>query len=78
MPGGGVEAGENHRVAAVREAKETGCRVFIVGNGDCFARTEEWRNDLHQMSYGYAAVMVEDTWNVALTEEEVAEGLQHE
>lgn len=79
FPGGGVEAGEDHRVAAVREAEEeTGCKVTIVGNGDCFATTEEWRNDLHQMSYGYAAAMVEDTGIVALTEDEVADGLQHE
>ena len=79
MPGGGVEVGEDHRIAAVREAEEeTGCRVSIVGNGDCFATTEEWRNDLHQISYDYTAAMVEDTENVALTEEEVAEGLQHE
>lgn len=79
LPGGGVEAGEDHRVTAVREAEEeTGCRVIIVGNGDCFATTEEWRNDLHQMSYGYAAAMVKDTGIVALTEDEVADGLQPE
>ena len=78
LPGGGVEAGEDHRVAAVREAEEeTGCRVSILGNGDCFATTEEWRNDLHQMSYGYSTIIVEDTRIVALIEDKVVNGLQY-
>ena len=79
LPGGGVELDEDHGVAALREAQEeTGCKVNIVKNGDPFAITEEWRNNLHQISYGYAADLEKDTGMVALTEDEVADGLQHE
>ena len=85
--GGGIEADEDHSVAAFREAEEeTGCKIKILGleHGkenelECFfATTEEWRDDLHQISYAYAAVVVEDKGQVALTEEEKADGLQHE
>ena len=87
LPGGGIEADEDHSVAAMREAEEeTGCKIKILGleqgkeneHENCLATTEEWRNDLHQISYAYAAVVVEDKGQVALTEEEKADGLQHE
>lgn len=77
LPGGGVEEGEDHRIAAEREAmEETGCKVTL--DTDCFAVTEEWRNDLHQISYCYAARLVEDTGAIELTEDELVDGLQHE
>jgi hypothetical protein len=44
----------------------------------CVATTEEWRFDLHQISYCYEAKVLEDTGNVELTEEEAEEGLKHE
>ena len=40
--------------------------------------TEEWRDDLHQMSYAYAAIAMEDIGEVELPDEEKDEGLQHE
>ena len=87
LPGGEVEADEDHSFAAMREAEEEiGCKIKILGldqgkgieHENCLATTEEWRNDLHQISYAYTAVVVEDKGQVALTEEENADGLQHE
>ena len=77
LPGGGVEKGEDHRIAGEREAKEeTGCKVIL--DRDCFAVTEEWRSDLHQISYCYATKLVEDTGAIELTDDELVDGLQHE
>jgi 8-oxo-dGTP diphosphatase len=77
LPGGGIKADEDHRFAGEREAmEETGCKVAI--DGDCMAMTEEWRNDLHQISYCYRAHLVEDTGIPELTEDEVVDGLKHE
>ena len=77
LPGGGVEKGEDHRIAGEREVKEeTGCKVIL--DRYCFAITEEWRDNLHQISYCYAAHLVEDTGAVELTDDELIDGLQHE
>jgi len=92
LPGGGIEADEDHALAAEREAlEETGCVVKI--DGGCFATSgmfyfqvldnlcadaaviEEWRNDLHQISYCYMAKMIKDTGAPDLTELEKSEGL---
>lgn len=77
LPGGGVEAGEDHQRAGEREvAEETGCRVAM--QGACVATAEEYRHDLHQISYCYLARLLDRTGKPALTEEEVADGLSHE
>jgi 8-oxo-dGTP pyrophosphatase MutT (NUDIX family) len=77
LPGGGIEGSEGHIPAAEREAlEETGCKVSV--DKKCVATTEEWRFDLHQISYCYEARVVEDTGKLELTEEEVEEGLKHE
>jgi len=77
LPGGGIEAKEDHCIAARRESlEETGCEVKI--EGDYIAVVEEWRNDLHQLSYCYVATLVDDTGAPELTEEEMSDGLQHE
>lgn len=77
LPGGGIEGNEEHRQAAEREAlEETGCRVEV--HGECVGICEEWRNDLHQLSYCYTATMVEDTGKPELTEVEASEGLKHQ
>ena len=47
-------------------------------HGNCFAVTEEWRDDLHQTSYAYAAIAMEDSGEAEVTDEEKDEGLQHE
>ncbi|EON69303.1 hypothetical protein W97_08463 [Coniosporium apollinis CBS 100218] len=84
LPGGGIEAGEDHRIAGEREAmEETGCKVMM--DEACMATTEEWRNDLHQnsfdnlhqISYCYRAHLVKDTGVTQLTKDEIADGLQH-
>ncbi|KAE8440338.1 hypothetical protein EG329_008563 [Mollisiaceae sp. DMI_Dod_QoI] len=77
LPGGGVEADEDHTVAIAREIfEETGCKAAIDID-KCFAKSEEWRNDLHQISFCYVAKLVEDTGNPELTELEASEGLSH-
>ncbi|KAI1365783.1 NUDIX hydrolase domain-like protein [Xylaria arbuscula] len=79
LPGGGVEAAEDHAVAAAREVQEETGAVVAVRTGDgCVASTEEFRTDLHQISYAYVADVVEAVGRPALTEEEVADGLTHE
>jgi 8-oxo-dGTP pyrophosphatase MutT (NUDIX family) len=77
LPGGGIEADEDHLRAAEREvAEETGCLVTMQAN--CIAKAEEYRNDLHQISYCYRAEAVDKTGKPALTDEEMANGLNHE
>ena len=77
LPGGGVEDGEDHQKAAEREVfEETGSRVSVQGG--CFATVEEFRNDLHQISYCYRASLLDESGNPELTEEELADGLAHE
>lgn len=74
LPGGGVEADEDHRIAGEREAlEEIGCKTAM--DADCMATAEEWRNDLHQISYCYVARLVEDTGKTELMEDELADGL---
>jgi 8-oxo-dGTP diphosphatase len=76
LPGGGIEADEDHGIAAKREAlEETGCEII---SNDYIAEVEEWRHDLHQISYCYRATSVKDTGAPELTEEEIVDGLQHE
>jgi ADP-ribose pyrophosphatase YjhB (NUDIX family) len=51
VSGGGVEANEDPKEAAQREVQEgTGALVAIRDYG-CVATTEEYRNDLHQLSH---------------------------
>ncbi|MCJ1394086.1 hypothetical protein MMC18_006964 [Xylographa bjoerkii] len=77
LPGGGIEADEDHLVAVEREAMEaTGCKVMM--DGECIATTEEWRKGLRQISYCYRGRLVENTGIPELTEDEVLEGLKHE
>ncbi|KAH6652580.1 NUDIX domain-containing protein [Truncatella angustata] len=77
LPGGGVEAGEDHQQSAEREVtEETGCSVSVQGAP--VATTEEYRNDLHQFSYCYIAHLLNEAGAPALTEDELADGLVHE
>ncbi|EHL00514.1 putative Diphosphoinositol polyphosphate phosphohydrolase 3-beta [Glarea lozoyensis 74030] len=75
LPGGGIEDDEDHALAGEREAlEETGCKISV---GNFLGATEEWRNDLHQLSYCYNAKVIEDTGVLELTELEIGEGLTH-
>ncbi|KAK2732444.1 hypothetical protein FQN55_004103 [Onygenales sp. PD_40] len=77
LPGGGVEAGEDHHETARREMlEETGCTITIHSN-DYFATTEEFRHHLHQFSYCYRADLLNDTGKPTLTEEEISDGFTH-
>jgi 8-oxo-dGTP diphosphatase len=74
LPGGGVEADEDHQVAGEREVmEETGCKAAM--DAECIATSEEWRNDLHQISYCYRARLLEETGKTQLMEDELADGL---
>ncbi|EPE33228.1 Nudix [Glarea lozoyensis ATCC 20868] len=76
LPGGGIEDDEDHALAGEREAlEETGCKISV---GNFLGATEEWRNDLHQLSYCYNAKVIEDTGVLELTELEIGEGLTHQ
>ena len=77
LPGGGIEADEDHKHAVNREIlEETGCEVFLDGM-QLLATSEEWRNDLHQTSFCYVASLQEDTGQPQLTELEASEGLTY-
>jgi 8-oxo-dGTP diphosphatase len=77
LPGGGIELDEDHHEAASREVQEeTGATVTVRG-GSYFATTEEFRHDLHQISYCYFADLIDATGKPDLTAEEREDGLSH-
>lgn len=78
LPGGGIDPGEQHEAAALREMQEeTGALIKIRRHLGCVATTEEYRNKLHQMSYCYVADVVDDSGSPNLTTEEIRNGLVH-
>ncbi|KAK2597395.1 hypothetical protein QQS21_006019 [Conoideocrella luteorostrata] len=77
LPGGGVELNENHSDAARGEVQEEIGATITMRSGGCFATTEEFRNDLHQISYCYCADVLDATGKPQLTAEEVVDGLSH-
>ncbi|KAI1183708.1 NUDIX hydrolase domain-like protein [Nemania serpens] len=79
LPGGGIEVDEDHGEATAREVREeTGAVVSIRRSDGCVASTEEFRNDLHQISYVYVADVVDASGRPELTAEELVDGLTHE
>lgn len=77
LPGGGIDPGEDHDIAAQREMQEeTGGKIQLRARG-CIATVEEFRDDLHQMSYCYCADLVDGSGKPKLTEDEVKDQLQH-
>ncbi|KAI1749823.1 hypothetical protein F4782DRAFT_511657 [Xylaria castorea] len=65
-----MEMDEDHSEVATREVREeTGAVVSIRITDGCIANTEEFRNDLHQISYALG--------KPELTEEELVDGLTH-
>jgi 8-oxo-dGTP diphosphatase len=78
LPGGGIEADENHKIAVEREIlEETGCKPTLESMR-LLATSEEWRNDLHQTSFCYVTSLKEDTGKPQLTDLEASEGLKHD
>jgi 8-oxo-dGTP diphosphatase len=76
LPGGGIDPGECDLKAVQREMEEeTGCLIKI--RDGCIATTEEFRNDLHQISYCYCADLVDDSRKPTLTEDEISDKLSH-
>ncbi|KAF2152853.1 NUDIX domain-containing protein [Myriangium duriaei CBS 260.36] len=77
LPGENVEVGEDQQEAAEREvSEEKGCRVVV--DRECIAMTEEYRDDLHQMSYCCVTKLLEDDGLTALAEGDMADELRHE
>ncbi|KAI5864690.1 NUDIX hydrolase domain-like protein [Durotheca rogersii] len=77
LPGGGIDPGEDHLVAVQREMQEETGALIRVRERGCVATTEEFRNNLHQLSFCYCADLVDDAGRPNLTEEEVDDQLQH-
>ncbi|KAM0263405.1 hypothetical protein ACHAQJ_001261 [Trichoderma viride] len=78
LPGGDVEIDEDHLITAEREVKEETGAVVAMRNSGCIATTEEYHNDLHQISYCYIADVTNAAGSPSLTEEERVEGLSHQ
>jgi 8-oxo-dGTP diphosphatase len=77
LPRGCMEADEDHRVASEgKMIEETGCKVEI--EGECMRTTEEWRNNLHQISYCYSGRIIDRTGTSKLAKDELVDGLQHD
>jgi len=77
LPGGGIDPGEDHLIAVQREMQEETGALIRVRERGCVATTEEFRNNLHQLSFCYCADLVDDAGRPNLTEEEVDDQLQH-
>lgn len=78
LPGGGIDPDEEHAAAGIREMQEEiGSTIKVRADVGCIATTEEYRNDLHQISYCYVADVVDDSGSPSLTEDEVSDGLGH-
>jgi 8-oxo-dGTP diphosphatase len=76
LPGGGVGVDEDYYIAGKREVLEgTGCEVVV--ESECIAVAEEWRNNLHQISYCYRAQWIQGTGSSQFTEMEPSEGPKH-
>ena len=74
LPGGGVEDGEEPKIAFVREVmEEAGCEVDNVVS---LGTIEEIKtgNNFYQKSYVYVADVTLDTGELHLTEKEIGEG----
>ncbi|KAM6481178.1 NUDIX hydrolase domain-like protein [Trichoderma sp. SZMC 28011] len=78
LPGGGIEADESPTEAALREVKEETGAIVALRSTDCFATTEEFRFQQHQVSYCYLADVLDDAGEPCLTEEELADGFVHQ
>ncbi|KAK3390299.1 hypothetical protein B0H63DRAFT_557293 [Podospora didyma] len=78
LPGGVIDPNEEHEAAVIRDMQEeTGALIKLRTHLGCVATTEEYRNDLHQMSYCYVADIVNASGDPSLTEDEIADGLGH-
>lgn len=77
LPGGGIDPGEDHLIAVQREMQEETGALIRVRERGCIATTEEFRNNLHQLSFCYCADVVDNAGRPNLTEEELDDQLQH-
>jgi 8-oxo-dGTP pyrophosphatase MutT (NUDIX family) len=75
IPGGGLEDGEDAKVALHREVKEEGgVSVDIL---DELGYTLEYRDGLKQYSYGYLCRLKSDKGKPEFTKKEQRDGFQH-
>jgi ADP-ribose pyrophosphatase YjhB (NUDIX family) len=77
LPGGGIDPDEDHEVAAQREMREETGSLIKLRDNSYIATTEEYRNDLHQISYCYCADLVDGSGKPNLTEDEVLDKLSN-
>ena len=76
LPGGGIESGEDIKIALTREVmEEVGCQIEV---GEELGQIIEYKNGLQekQISYCFTAKVVGEKGNTSFTEEEREEGLE--
>jgi 8-oxo-dGTP diphosphatase len=76
LPGGGIEAEEDSKLALLREImEEIGCNAKITGElGIIIEHRDYW--EMHQTSYCYVARVIGAKGHPAFTQEETADGFE--
>ena len=74
LVGGGVEDGEDPKIAMIRETKEESGCVIEIDDFIGVIKEERTKNNFIQESYVYIAHVINDTKELDLTEKEIDEG----
>lgn len=77
LPGGDIKTKKgNYAVAKEAAMEDIGCEVYSTQH--FIATSEEWRGDLHEISFCYIAHFFEDSGSMRLTEKNMADGQEHD